>query len=43
MEILRACMEDTITMDVPMLSEGSWSDENFQALMDYDSKGKRAA
>lgn len=43
MEILRSAMEESITMDVPMLSEGSWSETNFQDLQDYDTKGKRVA
>jgi DNA polymerase I-like protein with 3'-5' exonuclease and polymerase domains len=42
MQILREAME-SIEMDVPMLSEGSWSEKNFQALIDYDNKGKRVA
>lgn len=39
MEILRQSMEG-IEFDVPMLSEGSWTSDNWAALKDYDTKGK---
>jgi DNA polymerase I-like protein with 3'-5' exonuclease and polymerase domains len=39
MEKLRAVMEG-IEFDVPMLSEGSWSDKSWADLIDYDKKGK---
>jgi len=39
MEKLRKVMEG-IEFDVPMLSEGSWSDKSWADLIDYDKKGK---
>lgn len=42
MALLQACME-AMVFDVPMLSEGSWSDQNFAALAPYDKKGVRCA
>jgi DNA polymerase I-like protein with 3'-5' exonuclease and polymerase domains len=39
MERLRVTMEG-IEFDVPMLSEGSWSDKSWADLIDYDKKGK---
>lgn len=39
MEALRKAME-SIEFDVPMLSEGSWSDKNWDSLIDYDKKGE---
>ena len=39
MEKLRVTMEG-IEFDVPMLSEGSWSDKSWADLIDYDKKGK---
>jgi len=39
MEVLRQCMEE-IEFDVPMLTEGSTSKDNWDALKDYDVKGK---
>jgi DNA polymerase I-like protein with 3'-5' exonuclease and polymerase domains len=40
MECLRVAME-SVEFDVPMLSEGSWSAESWQALEDYDAGGMR--
>lgn len=40
MATLKACMEG-IEFDVLMVSEGSWSDKNWAALIDYDKKGVR--
>ena len=37
---LKTSME-SVEFDVPMLSEGSWSDKNWGALKKYDTKGKR--
>lgn len=42
MEVLRECMEG-IEFDVPMLSEGSVSANNWDDLQDYDKKGMRLA
>lgn len=39
MEALRQCMEE-VPFDVPMLTEGSTSKDNWDALNDYDVKGK---
>lgn len=39
MEKLKTGMEG-IEFDVPMYSEGSWSDKNWGVLVDYDKKGK---
>jgi DNA polymerase I-like protein with 3'-5' exonuclease and polymerase domains len=39
MEKLRVAMEG-IQFDVPMLSEGSWSDKSWADLIDFDRKGK---
>lgn len=39
MEVLRKCME-SVEFDVPILSEGSISDTNWDELRDYDKKGK---
>ena len=39
MEVLRKCME-SVEFDVPILSEGSVSDTNWDELRDYDKKGK---
>lgn len=39
MEVLRECMQ-SIEFDVPMLSEGSVSETNWDELIDYDKKGK---
>lgn len=38
MELLRECME-SVEFDVPMLSEGSVSSNNWNDLIDYDKKG----
>lgn len=38
MELLRQCME-SVEFDVPMLSEGSVSETNWNDLIDYDKKG----
>lgn len=40
MEVLRKSMEE-IEFDVPMLSEGSYSFDNWNTLVDYDKKGER--
>lgn len=40
MELLRECME-SVEFDVPMLSEGSFSENNWNDLKDYDVKGVR--
>lgn len=42
MEIMRQTME-SIELDVPLLSEGKWSDTNWAELVDYDKKGERLA
>jgi DNA polymerase I-like protein with 3'-5' exonuclease and polymerase domains len=42
LEVLRATME-SVEFDVKILSEGSWSDRNWAALVDYDKKGKVVA
>lgn len=39
MEVLRVEMEG-IEFDVPMLTEGSWSADNWEDLKDYDKKGE---
>ena len=39
MEVLRRTME-SVEFDVPILSEGSISDTNWNELRDYDKKGK---
>lgn len=39
MEVMRQCME-SVEFDVPILSEGSISDTNWDELKDYDKKGK---
>lgn len=39
MEVLREAME-SVSFDVPMLSEGSMSETNWDDLKDYDKKGK---
>jgi DNA polymerase-1 len=39
MESLRVAMEG-VEFDVPMLSEGSWSDKSWADLIDFDKKGK---
>lgn len=39
MEVLREAME-SVEFDVPMLSEGSMSETNWDDLKDYDKKGK---
>jgi len=39
MEVLRECME-SVEFDVPILSEGAWSPDNWAAMKDYDKKGK---
>ena len=39
MEIMRKSME-SVEFDVPMLSEGKWSTENWAACKAYDKKGK---
>ena len=38
MELLRQCME-SVEFDVQMLSEGAWSETNWNDLIDYDKKG----
>lgn len=40
MEVLRKSMEG-VEFDVPMLSEGSYSYNNWNELIDYDKKGER--
>ncbi len=40
MEVLRVAME-SVQFDVPMLSEGAISTTNWDALVDYDKKGRR--
>lgn len=40
MEVLREAMEG-VEFDVPMLSEGSYSFDNWNSLIDYDKKGVR--
>lgn len=40
MTLLRECME-SVEFDVPMLSEGAWSQTNWNDLIDYDKKGVR--
>lgn len=40
MKLLKECME-SVEFDVPMLSEGSWSETNWADLIDYDKKGVR--
>ena len=40
MELLRQSME-SVQFDVPMLSEGKWSQKNWGSLEDYDAKGQR--
>ncbi len=42
MKLMKECME-SIELDVPMLSEGSWSDEDWASLEDYDKRGERVA
>lgn len=42
MDTLKAAME-SIEFDVPMLSEGTWSADNWSTLKDYDKKGERIA
>lgn len=42
MACLKAAME-SVEFDVPMLSEGAWSEDNWEALVDYDKKGQRLA
>lgn len=42
MECLRIAME-SVQFDVPMLSEGEWSDKNWAAMEVYDEKGQRKA
>lgn len=39
-ELLREAME-SVEFDVRMLSEGSWSNDNWAAMIDLDKKGKR--
>jgi DNA polymerase I-like protein with 3'-5' exonuclease and polymerase domains len=39
MAVLRSCME-SVEFDVPMLSEGSWSANNWSVMEDTDKKGK---
>ena len=39
MEILRVAME-SVEFDVPMLSEGTWTDTNWADMKEYDKKGK---
>jgi DNA polymerase I-like protein with 3'-5' exonuclease and polymerase domains len=39
MRVLKECME-SVEFDVPMLSEGSVSDTNWDELKDTDKKGK---
>lgn len=41
-EIMRVAME-SVEFDVPMLSEGDWSAENWGAMRKFDRKGKRVA
>lgn len=38
-EVLRGCME-SVEFDVPILSEGSFSTENWASMVDRDKKGK---
>lgn len=40
MEVLREAME-SVEFDVPILSEGSYSFNNWNSLVDYDKKGER--
>lgn len=40
MECLRVAME-SVPFDVPMLSEGEWSPDNWAAMQTYDEKGVR--
>lgn len=42
MAILKRSMED-VKFDVPMLSEGAWSDESWAAMQPYDQKGRLVA
>jgi DNA polymerase I-like protein with 3'-5' exonuclease and polymerase domains len=39
MDVMRTAME-SVEFDVPMLSEGSWSDKNWAVMKAYDKKGK---
>jgi DNA polymerase I-like protein with 3'-5' exonuclease and polymerase domains len=39
MEVLRKAME-SVKFDVPMLSEGTWSDKNWASMKPFDKKGK---
>lgn len=39
MELMRKCME-SVEFDIPMKTEGKWSDQNWGALVDYDKAGK---
>jgi DNA polymerase I len=39
MTLLREAME-SVEFDVPMLSEGAWSSENWASMEDYDTKGE---
>lgn len=40
MEIMRAAME-SIELDVPLLSEGDWSETNWSDMKVYDARGER--
>lgn len=42
MELLRESME-SVELDVPMKSEGTWSPDNWASLKEYDKKGKRVS
>ena len=42
MKQLRDAME-SVTFDIPMLSEGTWSSKNWTELKTYDARGKRHA
>ncbi len=39
-EVLRAAME-SVEFDVPILSEGAWSNDNWAVMEDFDKAGKR--
>lgn len=40
MKLMRDCME-SVEFSVPMLSEGKWSDKDWEKLKHYDKKGKK--
>jgi DNA polymerase-1 len=44
MKLMRACMAAAAAdLDVPMLSEGEWSRDNWASMKTYDKKGRRYA